>query len=124
MEILSIDEGENFIVFRNKNEGQVVRLFYTYSNKVAPDEFIRKTINPPIVCISRLYVDSSYRRNGWATFVMNFLIEKYKDSSFLVNAFSDDVKYMSNEILISFYARFGFEKLKPTEEGMLLIRKK
>lgn len=122
-EILSIDFCNSCIVMRNRNEGQVVRLFYNQANNkmfVSESEFRF----PPFICINRLYVDFNYRKIGWATVIMNLLIERFKGYSFLVNAFTDDKEYMSNERLIEFYNSFGFKFLKLSEEGVILIKEK
>jgi ribosomal protein S18 acetylase RimI-like enzyme len=123
IEILSIEFCNGCIVMRNRNEGQVVRLFY---NQVDNKMFISKSEFrfPPFICINRLYVDFNYRKIGWANVVMNLLIERFKGHSFLVNAFSDDKEYMSNETLIKFYNSFGFKFLKLSEEGVILIKEK
>jgi len=120
IEILSIEFCDGCIVMRNRNEGQVVRLFYNQADNkmfISESEFRF----PPFICINRLYVDFNYRKIGWATVVMNLLIERFKGYSFLVNAFSDDKEYMSNETLIKFYNSFGFKSLKLSEEGVILI---
>jgi len=123
IEILSIEFCDGCIVMRNRNEGQVVRLFYNQADNkmfISESEFRF----PPFICINRLYVDFNYRKIGWATVVMNLLIERFKGYSFLVNAFSDDKEYMSNETLIKFYNSFGFKSLKLSEEGVILIKEK
>jgi len=122
-EILSIDEYDGCIVMRNRNEGQVVKVFYNQSNNkmfISENEFRF----PPFICVNRLYVDPNYRKKGWATIIMNLLIERFKGYSFLVNAFPDDKEYMSNEKLIEFYKGFGFKFLIPSEDGVILIKEK
>ncbi len=123
IEILSIEYCNDCIVMRNRNEGQVVKVFYNKSNNkmfVSETEFRF----PPFICINRLYVDPNYRKIGWATIVMNLLIERFKGYSFLVNAFTDNKEYMSSEKLIEFYKGFGFKFLMPSEDGVILIKEK
>lgn len=123
IEILSIDEYDGCIVMRNRNEGQVVKVFYNKSNNkmfISESEFRF----PPFICVNRLYVNPNYRKIGWATVVMNLLIERFKGYSFLVNAFPDDKEYMSSEKLIEFYKRLGFKFLMPSEDGVILIKEK
>lgn len=122
-EILSVDFSNDSIIMRNRFEGQVVRLFY---NKVNDRLFVSESEFkfPPFICINRLYVDFNYRKIGWATIVMNFLIERFKGYSFIVNAFPDDKEYMTNKRLIEFYNGFGFKFLKASEEGVILIKEK
>ncbi len=123
IEILSICEYDDSLIMKNCNEGQVVKVFYSQSNNkmfISESEFRF----PPFICINRLYVDPIYRKIGWATVVMNLLIERFKGYSFLVNAFTDDKEYMSNETLIKFYNSFGFKFLKLSEEGVILIKEK
>jgi len=123
IEILSIDFCNGCIVMRNRNEGQVVKIFYNQSNNkmfISENEFRF----PPFICINCLYVNPNYRKIGWATNIMNLLIERFKGYSFLVNAFPDDKEYMSSEKLIEFYKGFGFKFLMPSEDGVILIKEK
>lgn len=106
MEILSYEESDSFIVLRNKEEGQVVRLFFN----------ITKTH----VCLMRLYIHPSYRKRGWARFIIQRVLEKYKDKSFVTDAYADKDQEFTSGQLISFMCSFGFVIDSFTEEGVLL----
>jgi GNAT superfamily N-acetyltransferase len=124
-EILSIDEtfGQfRAIVFRNKNEGQVVKVLTMESNKIHQNSLL-KGLKTPFINLIRLYVHPDYRKLGWGTLIMNRLIENSKNKTIIVDAFPDNESYMTKDELINFYMKFGFKILKPSEEGMFLIRK-
>lgn len=124
-EILSIDEtfGQiGGIIFKNKNEGQVVKVYTTESNKIQKNSLL-KGFKTPFVNLIRLYVDPNYRKLGWGTLIMNRLIENSKNKTIIVDAFPDNESYMTKDELINFYMKFGFKILKPSEKGMFLIRK-
>lgn len=124
-EILSIDEtfGQiSGIVFRNKNEGQVVKILTIESKKTHKNSLF-KDIKTPFISLIRLYVNPNYRKLGWGTLIMNRLIENSKNKTIIVDAFPDNESYMTKDELINFYMKFGFKILKPSEEGMFLIRK-
>lgn len=128
-EILSIDEtfgDETFgqiggIIFRNRNDGQVVKIFTIESKQVQQDSLL-KDIKTPFINLIRLYVAPDYRKLGWGTLIMNRLIDNYKNKTIIVNAFPDNESYMSKDDLINFYKKFGFKVLHPSEEGIFLIR--
>lgn len=124
-EILSIDEtfGKiGGIIFRNKNEAQVVKIYTMESNKIQKDSLL-KEIKPPFINLIRLYVDPNYRKLGWGTLIMNRLIDNSKNKTIIVDAFPDNESYMTKHELFKFYMKFGFEILKPSEKGMFLIKK-
>lgn len=123
MNILSIEEHDNSIVFKNKSEGQVVRLFFNCYDAESVVDIVGNLKCKNLVSISRLYVDPAYRKKGWASIILKKLFENYKGQSFLLNAYPDDKEYMSLDALVGFYKRHGFEILHPTEEGILLIKK-
>lgn len=108
MEILSYEESDTFIVLRNRDGGQVVRLFFN--------------VNATHVCLMRLYIVPTYRKQGWARMVIQRVIEKYKDKSFITNAFADKDQEFTSEQLISFMRSFGFKIQRLTEEGVLLTK--
>jgi ribosomal protein S18 acetylase RimI-like enzyme len=123
-EILSIDEtfGEiNTITLRNKDEGQVVRAFIIKCNEIHEDSLL-KEVEIPFINLIRLYIHPMYRKLGWGTFIINRLIETYKNKPIIVDAFPDDESYMTSDNLIKFYMKLGFKILKPSEQGMFLIR--
>lgn len=123
-EILSIDEtfGQiSGIIFRNKNEGQVVKILTIESKKTHKNSLF-KDIKTPFISLIRLYVNPSYRKLGWGTLIMNRLIENSENKTIIVDAFPDNESYMTKDELINFYMKFGFKILKPSEEGMFLIR--
>jgi|JI10StandDraft_1071094.scaffolds.fasta_scaffold191584_4 GNAT superfamily N-acetyltransferase len=124
-EILSIDEtfGQiGAIVFRNKNEGQVVKVLTMESNKIHQNSLL-KGLKTPFINLIRLYVHPDYRKLGWGTLIMNRLIENSKNKTIIVDAFPDNESYMTKDELINFYMKFGFKILKPSEQGIFLIRK-
>lgn len=108
MEILSYEESDTFIVLRNKEGGQVVRLFFNVSETH--------------VCLMRLYIVPTYRKQGWARMVIQKVIEKYRDKIFIVNAYADKDQEFTSEQLISFMYSFGFKTQQLTEDGVLLIK--
>lgn len=124
-EILSIDEtfGQiNGIIFRDKYDGQVVKVYTIELNKIKKNSLL-KGFKTPIINLIRLYVNPSYRKLGWGTLIMNRLIENSENKTIIVDAFPDDESYMTKDELINFYMKFGFKILKPSEQGMFLIRK-
>lgn len=128
MNILSIHEENGCIIFKNKNEAQVVRLFFSqYGNESLEKGFKKKYKNlasvKHLVCINRLHVSADYRRKGWGSIIMNHLLTRFKESSYIVNAYPDDQDYMSLDELVKFYGNFGFKVAHITEEGFLLIKK-
>lgn len=106
MEILSYEESDNFIVLRNKDKGQVVRLFFNITENQ--------------VCLIRLYIIPTYRKQGWARFVIQRVLEKYKDKSFITDAYADEDQEFTSEQLISLMCSFGFVIERLTEDGVLL----
>lgn len=117
-EILSVDDLESAIVIRNRNGGQIGRLFFSYTEKSTFD-----ACDAPFVCIIRLYVDPKYRRQGIASFMLNRLISKFS-CNYIVDAYPDDKEYMSSSKLLKFYNSFGFKEDKRTDDGMRMIKRK
>lgn len=126
MEILSINEFENSIIFKNKDDAQVVRLFFHIcKNKLeiyADNKWKNYQQTTKLINISRLYVVPGYRRRGWATIIIKMLIQKFPGYTFLINAYPDDKNYMSINELINFYEKFGFKYLRDSEEGVIMIK--
>ena len=54
---------------------------------------------------------------------MEKFFEIHEDfNSFIVSAQPDDENYMKREDLLNFYRKFGFEFLKETDEGTLMVK--
>lgn len=123
-EILSLEIGNSYITLKNKKEAQVVRLFFNLSLfKSQNNEETSNAFIYPCASILRLYVDCNYRRQGWATFVINKFFEICEDfNTFLVIANPDDLSYMSHEELKKFYKTFGFFEFREIDEGTLMIK--
>lgn len=122
-DILCLEDRDGCLFFTNSEGVQVVFLYYLETNEKHIDSLV-KEIDLPIASIIRLYVHPNYRKLGWAKIIMNLFINKYNDCNIIVNAFPDDNDYMSIETLISFYKGFGFDILKPSEDGFLLYLNK
>lgn len=118
-DILCLEDRDGCLFFENSEGGRVVFLYYLETNEKHIDSLV-KEIDLPIASIIRLYVHPNYRKLGWAKIIMNLFIDKYKGCNIIVDAFPDDKDYMSIETLISFYKSFGFDILKPSEDGFLL----
>lgn len=67
MNILSIHEENGSIIFKNKNQAQVVRIFFScYDNNSLKKGFKKKYKNlssvKKLICINRLHVHKDYRK--------------------------------------------------------------
>lgn len=121
--MLCIDILNNCIIMYTKDKGQVVRLFYSYSNK----DPVLKHLNiiKPYVCILRLYVNPPYRCFGHATLALKLLFEHLPDAkTFILTANPDDPEYMTHQELLNFYGKFGFKVIEEVDEGTKMIFKR
>jgi GNAT superfamily N-acetyltransferase len=127
VEDLELCVGDSYLLMKNELGGQVVSLYF--SNTIEPQEIkseykeVRDSLVFPYSCINRLVVTPKYRRKGLANSIMDKFFEIHKDfNSFIVSAQPDDEDYMKKEDLLNFYRKFGFEFLKETDEGTLMVK--
>lgn len=127
MKDLDIHIGNSYIVLKDQSGGQVVQLHFSDSFNSGKTNSEHKEVNEsliaPFSCIVRLFVHPKFRKKGYATFAMDKFFEIHDEfNSFIVSAQPDDEEFMKREDLLKFYRKFGFEFLKETDEGTLMVK--
>lgn len=128
MNDLTIHVSDSYVLLKDQNEAQVVQLHFSdsFNGKINSElREVRESLVFPFSCIVRLFVHPQFRKKGYATFAMEKFFEVHDDfNSFIVSAEPDDEDYMKREDLLNFYRKFGFEFLKETDEGTLMVKLK
>ena len=124
---LTIHVSDSYVLLKDHNEAQVVRLYFTDSIKPGKINSEHIEVNESLIflffCIVRLFVHPRFRKKGYATFAMEKFFEIHDEfNSFIVSAQPDDEDYMKREDLLNFYRKFGFEFLKENDEGTLMVK--
>ncbi len=100
MDILLIGDEEEAMVYKYLNAGN---LFALYDSDILKSICVTLPINQDTIEIKNLATYPKFQNQGCASFLMNFIFEKYKNN----------FKYIilgtgENKITLNFYKKFGF----------------